>query len=176
MSPVFALSVARWFSDMNRYLATLLIAMIPLSELRGSIPIANQVFHIPLWQAFLVSVVGNMIPVPFILLFLGPASDWLMKHSRIFERFFTWLFARTRRKLQKKYELHAEVALAIFVAIPLPVTGAWTGSVAAFIFDIPFKKAVFWIFAGVVTAGLIVTAIVASVGPDSFLWKLFVGG
>lgn len=165
-----------WFSGMNSYLATLLLAMIPLAELRGAIPIANQVFHMPLWQAFLISVVGNMIPIPFILLFLGPASDWLMKRSRLFERFFDWLFARTRKKLEKKYEVYAEVALAVFVAIPLPLTGAWTGAAAAFVFGIPFKKALFWIFLGVLGAGLAVTAVVAFVGPNSFLWRLFVGG
>lgn len=165
-----------WFSGMNSYLATLLLAMIPLAELRGAIPIANQVFHMPLWQAFLISVVGNMIPIPFILLFLGPASDWLMKHSRFCERFFNWLFARTRKRLEKKYEVYAEVALAIFVAIPLPLTGAWTGAAAAFVFGIPFKKALFWIFLGVLSAGLAVTAVVASVGSSSFLWRLFVGG
>lgn len=161
---------------MNRYLATFLLAMIPLAELRGSIPIANQSFHIPLWQAFLISVAGNMLPVFFILWFLGPASDWLMEHSKLCERFFNWLFARTRRKLEKQYEVYAEVALAIFVAIPLPLTGAWSGAVAAFIFDIPYKKALFWIFIGVIGAGLAVTAVVAFVGPNSFLWKLFVGG
>jgi uncharacterized membrane protein len=171
-----AIKWTSWFSHLNRYVATMLIAMIPLAELRGSIAIANQSFHIPLWQAFLVSVVANMIPIPFILLFLGPASDWLMKHSKIMERFFNWLFDRTRRKLQKQYEVYAEIALGIFVAIPLPLTGAWSGAVAAFIFDIPFKKALFWIFLGVVGAGLAVTAVIAFVGKNSFIWKLFVGG
>lgn len=176
MIPLCYLNWVSWFSNMNHYLATVLLAMLPLAELRAAIPIANQVFGIPLWQAFILAVIGNMIPVPFILLLLGPVSKWLMERSRLMERFFNWLFARTRRKLEEKYELYAEVALAAFVAIPLPVTGAWTGSVAAFLFDIPFRKALFWIFVGVVTAGLIVSAIVAFVGKDSFIWKLFVGG
>jgi len=161
---------------MNHYLASVLIAMIPLAELRGAIPIAHLVFRIPLWQAFIVAVVGNMIPIPFILLFLGPASDWLMRHSKIMERFFNWLFERTRKKLEAKYEVYAEVALAVFVAIPLPLTGAWSGAVAAFIFDIPFRKALFWIFIGVLGAGVAVTAVVALASPHSFLWKLFAGG
>lgn len=172
----FAFSWTNWFTSMNRYLATMLIAMIPLAELRGAIPIANQTFHMPLWQAFIFAVIGNMIPIPFILWFLGPASKWLMRHSKIMERFFNWLFARTRKKLEKQYELYAEIALAVFVAIPLPLTGAWSGAVAAFLFDIPYKKALFWIFMGVLGAGLAVTAVMALVGKNSILWKLFVGG
>ena len=176
MNPPFAFEFVNWFTNMNRYLATILIAMIPLSELRGAIPIANQVFEIPLWQAYIIAVIGNMIPIPFILWFLGPASKWLMERSRTMERFFNWLFARTRRKLERQYELYAEVALAVFVAIPLPITGAWTGSVAAFLFDIPYRKALFWIFVGVLVAGAVVCAVIALVGEDSFIWKLFVGG
>ena len=176
MSPQFAVNWAGWFTNMNRYLATMLIAMIPLAELRGSIPVAYLNFHLPLWYAFLFSVIGNMIPIPFVLWFLGPASKWLMVHSKIMNRFFNWLFARTRKRLEKKYELYAEIALAIFVAIPLPLTGAWSGAVAAFIFDIPYKKALFWIFIGVLGAGAAVTTVVALLGPQSFLWKLFVGG
>jgi len=176
LSQYLAVNWAGWFSHMNRYLATMLLSMIPLAELRGSIPVSYLNFHLPLWQAFLLSVVGNMIPIPFILLLLGPASEWLMEHSKIMNRFFNWLFARTRKKLEKKYELYAEIALAVFVAIPLPLTGAWSGAVAAFIFDIPFRKALFWIFIGVLGAGVAVTAVVALLSPDSFLWKLFVGG
>ncbi len=171
-----ALSWGKWFSSIPPWLATVLMAMIPLAELRGAIPVAHLTFHLPLWEAFIFAVIGNMIPIPFILLLLGPVSDWLMKHSKLMERFFNWLFARTRRKLQKKYELYAELALMVFVAIPLPFTGAWSGAVAAFIFDIPFKKALFWIFLGVLIAGCAVTAMVGLLGPNSFIWKLFVGG
>lgn len=171
-----ALQWAEWFGHINRYLATVLLAMIPLAELRGSIPIANQSFHLPLWKAFLFSIVGNMIPIPFILWLLGPASDWLSEHFNLARRFFDWLFARTRRKLEKKYELYAEIALAIFVAIPLPLTGAWSGAVAAFLFDIPYRKSLFWIFVGVLGAGFAVCAVVSLVGKNSVLWKVFVGG
>ncbi|PKQ28070.1 MAG: ligand-binding protein SH3 [Candidatus Anoxymicrobium japonicum] len=176
MHPEFALTWTGWFLHMNRYAATILLSMIPLAELRGSIPFASQYFHIPLWKAFLIAIAGNMIPIPFVLWLLGPASEWLMKHSKIMDRFFNWLFDRTRRKRQKQYEVYAEVVLAVFVAIPFPMTGAWSGAVAAFIFGIPKKKALFWIFLGVIGAGLAVTAIMAVVGKNSFLWKLLVGG
>lgn len=176
MDPNYAINWAGKFAHMNRYLATILIAMIPLAELRGAIPVAYFSFHFPIWKAFIFAVIGNMIPIPFILLFLGPASEWLARHSKIMDRFFNWLFDRTRRKLEKKYEVYADIALAVFVAIPLPLTGAWSGAVAAFIFDIPFKRALFWIFIGVLGAGIAVSAVVVLVGPHSFLYRLFVGG
>lgn len=172
MPTVFAVNWTTWFTDINRYLATFIIAMIPIAELRGAIPYA---WHrdIPWWQAYLVSVAGNITPVFFILWLLEPVSKWLMENSKIFNKFFNWLFNRTRRKLEKKYTIYAELALAIFVAIPLPVTGAWTGSVAAFVFDIPYRKALFWIFIGVLTSGVIVTAVM---GTSVGIFNIFKGG
>lgn len=161
MNPELAITWTSTFAGVNKYLATFLIAMIPIAELRGAIPFAWSV-DIPWWQAYIIAVAGNMVPIFFVLWLLEPVSRWLMAHSRLFERFFNWLFDRTRRKLEKKYLKYAEVALAVFVAIPLPVTGAWTGSVAAFVFDIPYRKALFWIFVGVLTAGLIVTGVMGS--------------
>jgi len=171
MSPQFALNWAGWFSNFNSYLATFLIAMIPIAELRGAIPYAWSA-DIPWWKAYLIAVAGNMVPVFFILWLLEPVSRWLMEHSRLFDRFFNWLFDRTRKKLEKKYEIYAEIGLAIFVAIPLPVTGAWTGSVAAFVFDIPYRKALLWIFIGVLTAGVIVTAVM---GTSVGVFRIFRG-
>lgn len=161
MSPDLAIIWAEHFIGINRYLATLLIAMIPVAELRGAIPYA-WFRGIPWWQAYLVAVAGNMIPVVFLLWLLGPVSEWLMKHSRLFDRFFNWLFDRTRRKIEKKYEKYAEVALAVFVSIPLPITGAWTGSVAAFLLGIPYRKALLWIFIGVLVAGAVVSVVVST--------------
>jgi len=135
------------------------IAMIPIFELRGAIP-AAEVWGMPLWSAYIWAVIGNMIPIPFILLFLGPVSDWLRRHSRSMDRFFTWLFARTRRKHSKAYERWKELALCLFVAIPLPVTGAWTGALAAFVFGVPFWPALLSIFCGVLIAGAVVTIVV----------------
>lgn len=171
MGPPYAIEWASWFGGFNRYLATFLIAMLPIAELRGAIPFAWSQ-DIPWWQAYIVSVVGNMIPVFFILWLLEPVSRWLMEHSNLMERFFNWLFDRTRRKLEKKYEIYAELALALFVAIPLPITGAWTGSVAAFVFDIPYRKALFWIFVGVLIAGVVVTA---AMGTGVGIFRIFKG-
>lgn len=148
------------------YLITLLLSMAPISELRGAIPygLTNGLS----WQTSLVvAVIGNMLPVFFILWLLGPISDWLRKKSNFFERFFDWLFRYTRDKHQKKIEKYKELALVAFVAIPLPMTGAWSGALVAFLFGLQYKKALPLIFLGVIIAGIIVT--LASCGAISWL-------
>ena len=139
-----------------------LIAMSPIFELRGSIPVALGVYNLPIWSAYLISIIGNLVPVVFILLLLESVSGYLSKHFYFFNRFFAWLFERTREKHANKFERWQDFALVIFVAIPLPLTGAWTGSLCAFVFGIPFKKAFPLIAAGVIIAGLITT--LASLG------------
>ena len=138
-------------------LEVFLIAMSPIFELRGSIPVALGVYHLPVWSAFLISVLGNIMPVVFILLLLESLSGYLSRHSRLFRRFFAWLFERTRKKHAKTFEYGRDLALMIFVAIPMPFTGAWTGALCAFVFGIPFKRAFPAIAGGVVIAGIIVT-------------------
>ena len=138
----------------------LLLAMLPIFELRGSIPVAIMVFELPVFETVVYSVVGNMIPIVFILLLLEPAYKVLSRFD-LFERFFKWLFERTERK-GKLIERLEVLGLVCFVAIPLPVTGAWTGSVAAFLFRIPIWKALPAIFCGVLIACVVVT--LASLG------------
>ena len=138
-------------------LEVFLIAMSPIFELRGSIPVALGVYHLPVWLAFLISVLGNIVPVVFILLLLESVSGYLSRHSRFSSRFFAWLFERTRKKHAKTFEYGRDLALMIFVAIPMPFTGAWTGALCAFVFGIPFKRAFPAIAGGVVIAGIIVT-------------------
>ncbi len=144
------------FESFPAWLAVLLISMIPVFELRGGIPFGTGVMHMKLWQAFVWAVIGNMIPIPFILLFLEPFSGWLSRHSKTMDHFFTWLFARTRRKHSATFEKWKYVGLMIFVAIPLPGTGAWSGALAAFVFGIPFGPALLYIFFGVLIAGGVV--------------------
>jgi len=140
------------------WLATLFIAMLPIFELRGAIPVGNQVLGLPLAEAVVLSVIGNMLPIIPVLLALGPVSRWLSRWT-FFRKFFDWLFARTRSKsdLIRKYEL---IGLMLFVAVPLPVTGAWTGAAAAFLFGIRFWPALGAIFLGVLIAGAIITTLV----------------
>ncbi|MEW6407380.1 MAG: small multi-drug export protein [Patescibacteria group bacterium] len=145
------------FSGIPKEIATFFIAMLPIGELRASIPIALGVYNLSWSQAFFWSVLGNIIPVVLILLCLEPLSWFLSKHFKIFERFFLWLFAWTRKKHNHRFEKWGAVTLIAFVAIPLPMTGGWTGAVAAFVFGIPFRKSLPLIFSGILIAGIIVT-------------------
>lgn len=144
---------------MTAELQTFFLAMTPIGELRASIPTAITVLRLDVLTAYLVSVLGNLVPVVLLLLFLGPVSKWLSEKSRFFKKFFDRLFERTRKKYGCHIEKYGCPALAVFVALPLPITGGWTGSLAAFLFGIPFKKAFLAISLGILTAGFVVTLI-----------------
>ena len=143
--------------DFSNVLAVLAIAASPISELRGAIPVAIIGFHFPWYYAFLLAIIGNLVPVPLLLLFFGTLSRLLSKIG-IFERMLHWLLERTRRrsKIIARYE---RIGLMLFVAIPLPMTGAWTGSLAAVLLGLKFKHAFLSIFAGILIAGSIVTCL-----------------
>lgn len=150
--------------------AIVAISTLPIVELRGAIPAG----HVLLpdtdkatrlgrddWRRaariFFWAVLGNMLPVPFILLLLGPASKLCMKVPAG-KKFFDWLFARTRRKTAdiEKYET---LGLTVFVAIPLPATGAWTGAMAGWLLGMSFAHSLLSIFLGVLIAGVVMTAL-----------------
>jgi uncharacterized membrane protein len=133
------------------------ISTLPVIELRGAIPVAIHVLDMPWWKALPIAVVGNMAPIPLILVLLGPLSRLAMR-VRVGRRFFEWLFARTRRQTAgiEKYET---LGLTIFVAIPLPATGGWTGAMAAFLLGLRFRHAIWAIGLGVLVAGGIVAAL-----------------
>ena len=150
-------------------LITIIVAALPVSELRGAIPLALLTLKIPLPEAFFLSILGNLIPVIPLLLFLKPVSEKL-RHFKLWQKFFDHLFERTKRKaaLIEKYEA---LGLALFVAIPLPITGAWTGCIAASLFKIRLRYAFLAICAGVICAALIVT-LITLMGKGIFV-KLF---
>ena len=156
--------IAEFFNSLPKELVTLIIALIPIAELRGAIPwaLANPPIGGGLtWQsAYVMAVIGNLIPVVPLLLFFERTYLWLNRYP-VFERFFTWLFNRTRRRgaVVQKYKA---LGLILFVGIPLPITGAWTGTLAAFLFGVRFRYAFPAIIAGVLLAGVIVT--LASLG------------
>jgi len=143
-------------------LKTFLIAMVPIVELRGSIPIALEMYHLPLWSAYAFSVLGNMVPV-FLLPLLGVVSGALSRRFSFLERFFSWLFVRTRKRHERYLELFRDFALVIFVAIPLPFTGAWTATLVAFVFGIPLRRAFPLILLGVIIAAVIVSLITVGI-------------
>ena len=152
----------------SRPAAVLIISTLPIVELRGAVPVGHVLWDVPSLPTtrervrtsmliYLLAVAGNMIPVPLILWFLGPLSN-LLRRCGPGRALVDWLFARTRRKGAgiEKYET---LGLALFVAIPLPVTGAWTGAMLAFLMGIRFHHAMWSILLGVMVAGMIMTVL-----------------
>jgi len=165
--------LATWLSShgIPPTLTIFIFAMTPIFELRGSIPVAKFVFNLPFLKTYLFSVAGNIIPAIPILLFLEPVSNFLRNQSSIADRFFYWLFARTRYRTEEKIEKYGALGLILFVAIPLPVTGAWTGCIAGFIFGIRFRYAFPAIIAGVLIAGIVVS--IVTYGTSTVLGLIF---
>ena len=144
-------------------ISVLIIGMTPIFELRGAIPVAIGAYKMSAAEAFFWSVLGNMIPVILLVYLFEAVSGWLMKRFKFWNKFFTWLFERTRRKASDKIEKYGDWGLFFLVAIPLPVTGGWTGALAAFLFGINKIKSIGIIFAGILAAGVIVTLLTLGV-------------
>lgn len=144
-----------------RYLIEFIVSMIPLIELRGAIPIAAVMGLTDTLQhtilTFVVAIIGNMLPVPIIYLFARKVLEW-GKDKPVIGKFFTFCLVKGEKggqKLQAKAGRGLFVALALFVGIPLPGTGAWTGTLAASILDMEFKETVIAAMLGVLLAGVI---------------------
>lgn len=138
-------------------LAVVLTAAAPLSELRGSIPLALAGLKMPLWEALFWSLLGNALPIFLIYALGGWWLELMERHRGFWARLTDRVLGRTRRKFDGKYERYGLLALTLFVAVPLPVTGVWTGTLAAFIFGIPLKKAWPYLVAGLLIAATVVT-------------------
>ena len=142
-----------------KYLFVFLISMVPLIELRGAIPSA-VLFDLPLVPSYLIAVVGNMLPVPVIFFFARKVLLWGMDKP-VIGGFFTWCVRKGERggeKLKAAAGRGLYWALLLFVGIPLPGTGAWTGTLAASFLNMDFKKSVLAVMGGVILAGLIMGA------------------
>ena len=149
---------------MTHYLIVFLISMVPLIELRGAIPYAVG-FHLPLLPSYVIAIIGNMIPVPIIYLFARKVLEW-GADKPIIGGFFTWCLKKGHKggaKLQAKAGRGLYVALLLFVGIPLPGTGAWTGTLAASFLDMDFKKSTISVMGGVLLAGVII-GVLSAVG------------
>lgn len=160
---MLAVNPVEWFAGMSPELATFLISMIPITELRASIPIALEVYNLPVWKTWLLAVFGDMLPALGILLVMPYLHEWIVKR-KFLGKIVTKKLKQAERKFSGKYFKYGAIALIVFVGIPLPLTGSWTGSLAAFVFNIPFKKAVPLIFAGVCVAATLVTLITLFAG------------
>ena len=144
---------------MKYYLITFLVSMVPIIELRGAIPIAVGM-GVPLVPAYIIAVIGNMLPVPFIYFFARKVLVW-GSTKRGIGRFFRFCLEKGEsggRKLKEKAGKGLYIALLLFVGIPLPGTGAWTGTLAASMLDMGFKKSVIAVMGGVLLAGVIMGA------------------
>ena len=153
---------------MKNYIYIFLIAMVPIVELRGALPVAygihaaNPDFSL-LWS-YIIIAIGNMIPVPFIFFFARKILEW-GKDKKVIGKFCTWCLVKGEKggqKLQAKAGRGLYWALLLFVGIPLPGTGAWTGTLAASFLDMDFKKSVLFVLLGVLLAGAIM--LLASLG------------
>ncbi len=143
-------------SIVQKYLIVFLISMVPLIELRGAIPYAVG-FGLPLLPSYIIAIIGNMVPVPFIFFFARKVLEWGADKPVIggFFRFCLEKGNKGGEKLQAKAGRGLFVALMLFVGIPLPGTGAWTGTLAASILNMKFKESVIAVILGVLIAGVI---------------------
>lgn len=141
-----------------RELLVFFISAMPIGELRAGIPLGLG-FGLSPSTVFALAVLGNLAPVIPILLLLKPASKWLMARSSWFDKHLNRLFDKTRAKHSERIERYGAVGLVVFVAIPSPGTGAWTGCLVAWLFGIELKYALPAIAVGVLTAGALVTAV-----------------
>lgn len=155
-----------------KYAAIFFVSMVPLIELRGAIPI-SQGFGLPLVWSYIVCVIGNMLPVPIIYFFARKVLIW-GSDKKYIGKFFTFCLEKGEKggkKLQEKAGRGLFVALMLFVGIPLPGTGAWTGTLAASLLDMDFKSTVIAVMLGVVLAGIIMG--LASAGLFGAIGALF---
>lgn len=141
---------------LKQYLIIFFISMVPLIELRGAIPY-SQVFGLPIVQSFIICIIGNMLPIPIIYLFARKVLEW-GADKPVIGKFFTFCLEKGEKggkKLQAKAGKGLFIALMLFVGIPVPGTGAWTGTLAASILDMDFKSTVAAVLLGVLLAGII---------------------
>ncbi len=158
-------------------LQTFFLAMVPVLELRAALPVALLVHQMSPVSAYAWSVAGNIVPVFIILNFFDPVSLWLSQKSLLMKRFFSLLIEKTRKDYDGKLEKYGYLALALFTAIPLPITGAWTASLVVLVFGLKKKISILSISAGVLCAGLLIILITeAGVGIEKSYGPQVFGG
>jgi len=151
--------IISYFSNFPKEWAVFFLSMIPITELRATIPLAIVEFGLAPWIALVYAVAGNTLMGALVVLIVKPIVDITVKKITFLHNFWQKYINRITVKNKAKFEKWGALALITFIAIPLPMTGAFTGAVAASIFQVPFKKAVPVIFTGCVIAGIIVTGV-----------------
>lgn len=157
-------SLAQFFYGFPHWLATILMAVTPVGELRLSIPVSVLVFNFPIWKAVLLSVIGNAIPPMVILLFAKRFHEFIDKKSGPFSRGWIKTLHRAQEKFSGDYQKYGLIGLMIFIGVPLPGTGAWTGALAAFVFGIPFRKSWPYVLGGIIISACL--TLLVTVGAD----------
>ena len=158
------MNIAEYITEMGagRGIATFLVSMLPIVELRGAIPVGVGL-GLPVWQAALISMVGNILPAPFIIAFIRTVMDWLRTRSARAKKFVAWLEAKGTGEKADRVRKAQFWGLFAFVAIPLPGTGAWTGALIASLLNMRMKRALPPIVLGVLVAGVLVSLATAGV-------------
>ncbi|OIO19019.1 MAG: hypothetical protein COY69_00730 [Candidatus Magasanikbacteria bacterium CG_4_10_14_0_8_um_filter_32_14] len=156
-------SIIQFFSDFDPHWAVFFLSMIPITELRVSIPIGIEAYHLSIWKVWLIAVVGDFLPALFLLWVMPQLHDFLLK-SKVFGKMFSKRLEQAEKAFFGKYIKYGALGLIIFIGIPLPFTGSWTGALVAFIFNIPFRKSWPLILAGVCLSATIVTIITLFAG------------
>ncbi len=152
-------AIENFFTNtLGAHFGVIICSMIPIIELRGGIPL-GMALGLPWWQSFLFAVIGNMLPVPFILLFINKFIGWMSRSKvKFFNKIGNWLVNKAEKN-RGKIEKYSFFGVCLFVAVPLPVTGAWTGSLVASTIGMKFWKALLSCFLGVLIAATVVTLI-----------------
>lgn len=151
--------IISWFAGFPKELATFLIAVIPVTELRAALPLAYTEFGMSAFWAWFYSVAGTFFAMVLIVLLLDPVAKFLSKNIEIFRKFFDWLFAHTRKRANGKMEKYGSWAIFILAATPIPLLGGMTGALAAFVFGVPLKKSLPLLLFGTMVSGVIVLGI-----------------
>jgi uncharacterized membrane protein len=147
-----------WFVNFPKELATFLIALIPVTELRASIPLAVKVYGLSPFSAWFYSVAGTFFAMALIVFLLDPVAKLLSKYIPVFDKFFAWLFEHTRKRAGDKMEKYGEWAIFILAATPIPLLGGMTGALAAFVFGVPYRKSLPLLLVGTMVSGALVLA------------------
>ena len=151
--------VISWFSNFPKPLATFLIAIIPVTELRAALPLAYKVYGLSAFASWFWSVMGTFFAMVLIVLLLDPIAAFLSKYVGFFRKFFDWLFEHTRKRANGKMEKYGAWTIFILAATPIPFLGGMTGALAAFVFGVPLRKSLPLLLFGTMLSGVIVLAL-----------------
>lgn len=145
------------FDIIKDEITVMIVAAMPLVELRGAIPLGISLGLKPL-ESTILSIIGNIVPIPFLLKILEPTMNYL-ESTIIFSKTIRWIKKRTLKKSRDKIQKYSLLGLFLLVAIPIPTTGAWTGCIAASLLKLDFKDALITIISGVIVAGIVVLSL-----------------